>query len=399
MWFSDFTLVLPDQVVPHGAVRVEGGEIAEIRDVPVSGAAYEGGGRLLMPGFVDLHGDMIEREIAPRPNAEMPIPFGIFELDKKLASAGVTTAYAALSFSTESVYGHVRSLETTSRVIDGLHALRDELLIDHRVHARYEITNVKAAPALEALLAANRIHLVSLTDHTPGQGQYRDVESYIRSVAERRAVAYELAVEMVQKRIADRQADTTFEERLRRVADHARRLGLTLASHDDDTAEKVTAMHALGVTISEFPVSIEAARKARELGLWTLMGAPNALRGKSMSGNLSALEAAEAGLLTILGADYHPAAFVMAVLRVAGGDAGLPRASAMVSRNPALAAGLADRGEIVVGRRADLVAVEPGDIPRVRATFSRGRAVYSDGRLEHLARSVPAASLHLAGVS
>src|SRR5262245_61914577 len=196
MWLSNFSLVLPDEVVDQGSVRIEDGVIAEIRPELVEAATFDGGGRLLMPGFVDLHGDMVEREIAPRPNATMPIDFGIHELDKKLAAAGVTTAFAAVSFATESVYGHVRSLETTSAVIRGISNLRDHLLIDHRVHARYEITNVGAAPALEKLLADGHVDMVSLTDHTPGQGQYNNIEAYILSMSERRAMSREAAEEV-----------------------------------------------------------------------------------------------------------------------------------------------------------------------------------------------------------
>ena len=196
MWLSNFSLVLPDEVVDQGSVRIEDGVIAEIRPELVEAATFDGGGRLLMPGFVDLHGDMIEREIAPRPNATMPIDFGIHELDKKLAAAGVTTAYAAVSFATESVYGHVRSLETTSAVIKGINSLRDHLLIDHRVHARYEITNVGAAPTLERLLEDGFVDMVSLTDHTPGQGQYNNIEAYIISMSERRAMTREAAEEV-----------------------------------------------------------------------------------------------------------------------------------------------------------------------------------------------------------
>ena len=120
MWLSNFRLVLADEVIEGGAVRIKDGVIAEIRSEPVADATFEGGNRLLMPGFVDLHGDMVEREIAPRPNAMMPIDFGIHELDKKLAASGVTTAYAALSFATESVYGHIRSLENTRAIIEGI---------------------------------------------------------------------------------------------------------------------------------------------------------------------------------------------------------------------------------------------------------------------------------------
>lgn len=384
MWLGNFTLVLPNEVVNSGSVRIEDGVIAEIRPEPVAGAVIDGGGRLLMPGFVDLHGDMIEREIAPRPNAQMPIDFGIHELDKKLAAAGVTTAYAAVSFATESVYGHVRSLETTSAIIEGINRLGDNLLIDHRVHARYEITNVGAAPALERLLKADEIDMVSLTDHTPGQGQYNNIAAYVASISERRAISQEMAAEIVQKRIAMRE-DPQIEVKLKEIVSLSLQHGLSLASHDDDSVEKVAEMFDLGVTISEFPVTLPAAEEARRRGLWTLMGAPNALRGQSMSGNLSALDAAKAGLLTVIAADYHPAAFVPGIFKLAEASAGgLPAAVAMATGNAARSAGLTDRGEIAIGQRADLVVVEKGDVHRIRATFRAGRFVYSDGTLHPL---------------
>ncbi|MBB2700675.1 alpha-D-ribose 1-methylphosphonate 5-triphosphate diphosphatase [Rhizobium phaseoli] len=384
MWLSNFTIVLPNEVVGEGSVRIEDGAIAEIRPEPVAGAAIDGGGRLLMPGFVDLHGDMIEREIAPRPNATMPIDFGVHELDKKLAAAGVTTAFAAVSFATESVYGHVRSLETTSAVIEGINRLRDDLLIDHRVHARYEITNIGAAAALERLLNADQIDMVSLTDHTPGQGQYNNLQNYILSISERRAISEDMAAEIVAKRIAMR-SNPDIEAKLKEIVALSLKHKLSLASHDDDSIEKVAEMHDLGVTISEFPVTAPAAEEARRRGLWTLMGAPNALRGQSMSGNLSALDAARAGLLSVIAADYHPAAFVPGIFKLADMvEGGLPAAVAMATGNAARSAGLLDRGEIAIGQRADLVAVEPGDIHRIRATFRAGRFVYSDGTLHPL---------------
>jgi alpha-D-ribose 1-methylphosphonate 5-triphosphate diphosphatase len=384
MWLANFTLVLPNEVVAAGSLRIEDGVIAEIRDHVVGNAALDGGGRLLMPGFVDLHGDMIEREIAPRPNAHMPIDFGIHELDKKLAAAGVTTAYAAVSFATESVYGHVRSLETTSAVIEGINRLRGDLLVDHRVHARYEITNIGAAATLERLLDAGAIDMVSLTDHTPGQGQYNNVAAYIASISERRAISEDMAAEIVQKRIAMRD-NPDIDARLKEIVALARRHGLSLASHDDDSVEKVGEMFDLGVTISEFPVTKPAAEEARRRGLWTLMGAPNALRGQSMSGNLSALDAARSGLLSVIAADYHPAAFVPGIFKLAEvAQGGLAEAVAMATAHAARAAGLDDRGEIALGKRADFVVVEKGDVHRIRATFRGGQFVYSDGSLHGL---------------
>jgi alpha-D-ribose 1-methylphosphonate 5-triphosphate diphosphatase len=381
MWLSNFTLVLPGEVVRGASVRIEDGIIAELRPEPVSRATFDGDGRLLMPGFVDLHGDMIEREITPRPNASMPIDFGIHELDKKLAAAGVTTAFAAVSFATESVYGHVRSLETTAAVIKGINRLSGELLVDHRIHARYEITNIGAAPTLERLLTAGEVDMVSLTDHTPGQGQYNNIEAYILSMSERGEMSREAAAEAVAHRIAMRESPD-IGVKLRDIVGLSLRHKLSLASHDDDSIEKVAKMHDLGVTISEFPVTLAAAQEARRRGLWTLMGAPNALRGQSMSGNLNALEAARADLLTIIAADYHPAAFLLGSFRISDAIGGkLAFAVAMASRNAARAAGLDDRGEIAVGQKADLVVVEAGEMPRVRATFRNGRVVYSDGTL------------------
>ncbi|MDX0661235.1 alpha-D-ribose 1-methylphosphonate 5-triphosphate diphosphatase [Sinorhizobium medicae] len=395
MWLSNFALVLKNEVISAGSLLVEDGLIADIRREPVANAAIDGGGRYLMPGFVDLHGDMIEREIAPRPNANMPIDFAIFELDKKMATAGVTTAFAAISFATEGVFGNVRSLETTSAVVSGLNEMRDRLLIDHRVHARYEITNTGAASRLQSFFASNAIHMISLTDHTPGQGQYSDLEAYVASISERRSISLAAAHEIAAKKRAARD-NPEIAATLVQIIDAARLRKLPIASHDDDSAEKIAEMHRLGVTISEFPVSASAAAEATRRGLWTLMGSPNALRGKSMTGNLSALAAAESGNLNLIAADYHPAAFVPAIFRLAEVcKGGLPEAVAMATANPATSVGLGDRGEIAIGRRADLLVVETGRVHRIRSTLCAGRMVYNDGTLvldheQRIVRAPPA---------
>ncbi|MES2542668.1 MAG: amidohydrolase family protein, partial [Pseudomonadota bacterium] len=158
--------------------------------------------------------------------------------------------------------------------------------------------------------------------------------------------------------------------------------GIPLASHDDDTVEKVALMQSLGVTISEFPVTVEAAVEARKRGLATAMGAPNAVRGQSYSGNLSAREAHAAGLLDILAADYHPSAILPAILELAKSDpAGLAGATRLATLNPARALGIADRGAIMAGQRADLVIADDSGIGHVRATFRGGRKIFSDGSL------------------
>ncbi|WP_094461685.1 alpha-D-ribose 1-methylphosphonate 5-triphosphate diphosphatase [Pannonibacter phragmitetus] len=389
MWLSDFRIVTPNEVIEHGSLRIEDGCIAELRDTPVAGAELEGNGLLLLPGFVDMHGDMVEREVEPRPNVPMPLELGLRDLDRRLAGSGFTTAYAALSFSPMSTYGHLRSYEHTSAVIRKLKAMRHMLNVDHRVHARFEITFPKALSVIEELITEGTVDLISLTDHTPGQGQYRDIERHVQKMARERGLSREEAAEAIARRIEERtQPASVLAETLEAISSLCRAHGVALASHDDDTTDKVELMHGLGVVISEFPVTLEAAAEARRRGLATAMGAPNALRGQSYSGNLSAREAHAAGLLDMLASDYHPSAMLPALLELAGTDRdGLPGAVRLATLNPAKALGLDDRGSIETGRLADLVIADDTGIGHVRATLRQGRFIYSGGHLGACAKA------------
>lgn len=385
MWLSEFEIVLRDRVIANGAIRIENGRIAEIRDKPVEHADIEGGGRLLLPGFIDMHGDMVEKEIEPRTGVHVPMRIGIAELDKKLASCGITTAYAALSFIGASVTsGVLRSEDHTTDIIDTIAGMKDDLLVDHRIHARFEVTFAPALPMLRKLMDAGRLHLISLMDHTPGQGQYRDVELYIARIAKERGMSVADASEVVGKRMAGRNGQGDVLNALQDLSARAQAAGIVLASHDDDTLEKVELVHGLGAALSEFPVTLEAAQEARRLGMHTAMGAPNALRGESYSGNLSARQAYEAGLLDMLASDYHPASILPAVLGLSElRDGGLVAAAALTGANPAHALGLTDRGAIEIGLMADLVVADRQPVPRVRATFRAGRLIYGDGTLSY----------------
>lgn len=383
MWLSDFRIVLEDRVLPRGSLRINGETIAEVRDGIVPGAALYGGGLLLLPGFVDMHGDMIEREVEPRPNVKMPMELGLRDLDRRLKVSGVTTAYAAVSFNPKSAYGHMRSYEHSKEMLRALKALRPILKVDHRVHARFEINYPNALAVVEELIADGTVDLVSLTDHTPGQGQYRDLEHLTRRTQRDLGLTPEEAQAHIQDRIDEKRAHAgDVAATLAAISAICAAHGIPLASHDDDTVEKVALMQSLGATISEFPVTVEAAEEARRRGLATAMGAPNAVRGQSYSGNLSAREAHAAGLLDILAADYHPSAILPAVLELAKTDpAGLPGAARLASLNPARALGLTDRGAIAAGLRADLVIADDTGIGHVRATFRSGRKIFSDGSL------------------
>ncbi|WP_425049598.1 alpha-D-ribose 1-methylphosphonate 5-triphosphate diphosphatase [Psychromarinibacter sp. S121] len=391
MWLSNFRIVLPEAVLDGGALRIEGDRIAEIRDTPVAGAELDGGingginggGLLLMPGFIDMHGDMIEREVEPRPNVKMPMELGLRDLDRRLKTAGVTTGYAAVSFNPKSAYGHLRSYEHSKEMLRALKSMRSILKVDHRVHARFEINYPNALAVVEELIADGTVDLVSLTDHTPGQGQYRDLERLTRRTQAEKGVTEAEAIAAVQARIDEKQeAAGDVAATLAAISATCALHDIALASHDDDTPEKVALMQSLGAAISEFPVTEDAARAARARGLLTAMGAPNALRGESYSGNLSARACHAAGLLDILAADYHPSAILPAVLILGRTDPhGLAGAARLATLNPARALGLADRGEIVPGKRADLVIADDEGVGHVRATLRGGRKIFSDGSL------------------
>jgi alpha-D-ribose 1-methylphosphonate 5-triphosphate diphosphatase len=382
MWLSDFCLVLPDRVVLRGSVRIEDGSIAEIVDGVVRPADVYGDGLTLMPGIIDLHGDMLEREIEPRPNAVLPIDIALFELDKRMVATGVTTPFAAVSFH-RTAKNPLRSAESAQRIIQAVSRLRDTLLADFRVHARFEVTNPTAGPVVSSLIDDGHVHLVSLTDHTPGQGQYRDIDLYVKTMLEWRARrGVDDVEETLRRQVEEAQARPKHWEIVRDVVQAAARRGVPVSSHDDDSPEKVAFVTALGATISEFPVSLESARAAKSSGMHVIMGAPNALLGRSNTNNLAALDAIRDGVVDILAADYHPAALLQSAHRiVADGLLPWPEAVKLISLNPATAARLTDRGSLEPGKRADVVVVEIGDPPRVRATLRQGEPVFSDGTI------------------
>ena len=167
--------------------------------------------------------------------------------------------------------------------------------------------------------------------------------------------------------------------RMQALADVARQYGVAIASHDDDTPEKVEMIAALGAAISEFPINLETAVAARSRGLATLFGAPNVLRGKSQSGSMRALDAVLEGVADCLCGDYSPAALLPSMMKLPElAGIGLHEAIALVTCNPARAAGLVDRGEIAVGKRADLIAIRSlGGLPQTERVWVHGVPVMS----------------------
>ncbi len=357
------------------AVLIENGVIAAIDPEAVGDArVIDLSGRLLMPGLIDLHCDALEKEVEPRPNVHFPLDFACAQADKRNAAAGITTVFHALSFANHEL--GVRNNVFAAEIARAVSAWQPHALVDNRVHARYEITDETAPPVLIDLLENGYASLISFMDHTPGQGQFKDVAAF-RAYLSRtyKKSEAELDTILVNKRSAAESA----VGRMEAVAAAARRHRVAIASHDDDTPDKLDAVLALGAVISEFPVNLHTARAAKERGLATLFGAPNVLRGKSQSGSMRALDAVIEGVADCLCGDYSPAALLPSVMRLPElAGIALHEAIALVTCNPARAAGLPDRGEIAVGMRADLIAVKNlGGLPQVERVWVHGAPALS----------------------
>lgn len=388
MWLSNVRIVLPDSTLENGSLEVQDGVISQIMEGPVSDKAIDLDGLTLIPGIIDLHGDMLERDVQPRPNARFPTELGLLELDKRLAGTGITTAYAAVSFAWKQ--DDIRSQESATEMINTIHEMRDHLMVDMRVHARFEVTNPQTAPILEELLQQNKIQLVSIMDHTPGQGQYGDVDRFLGFMQKWMGVDMDSLGEDMKGRVietmkanilqtAAKPRDWSIVSEVLRIAHEH---DIPVAAHDDDTVEKVHDQAELGITISEFPVTAEAAREARDRGMHVIMGAPNAYRGQSTSNNLSALDAIKAGLVDILATDYYPASMIHTAFKLAHeGLMPLHESIKLVSTNAADAIHLSDHGRIAAGCVADLVLVDPNEYPRVRCTIRNGTPIYLDGHM------------------
>lgn len=376
-------VVTADAVLPEAAVAAAGGVITAVGEPPAAPAGCEvvdARGRLLMPGFIDLHSDVIENAIQPRPGGRFPVEVALQELDKQLVACGVTTIFHCLCFVSSEENPPFRSQEMTDFLIHRIHALAPGFHARTRIHARYEITNSESFDAVEALIARGAVHLFSIMDHTPGQGQFSEMEHFRDYYARARGLSREHVELLVERRLAARRRVDW--ERLAALGRLCRAKGIRMASHDDDSAAKVAAVRRLGASLAEFPVNLEAARAARRLGMHIALGSPNVLRGGSLTGNLSAREALAAGLGDVLCSDYAPMSLLHAALGLAReGVVSLPQAVRLITRNAAAAAGI-DRsvGAIAPGMAADLVLVDDRrPVPAVVRTFVAGREVFRSG--------------------
>ncbi len=358
-----------------GGIVVEAGRIVEISEGAEPAGALDFAGDYLLPGLVELHTDHLESHYVPRSEVVWHAGSAVLAYDAQIAAAGITTVFDSFRVGMDEYETRMSLGEKVGLLAQAVRRAADAGLLraEHRTHLRCEAPAPNVVEFLEEFLATHRADLISLMDHTPGQRQFRDLGKYFIYYAGKSGRSLAELTEMADERRKIGAARAAFNRP--RIVALARAGAITLASHDDTTLDEVALARSEGVAIAEFPTTIEAAAASRAAGMTTVMGAPNVVRGASHSGNASARELAEAGQLDILSSDYVPGALLMAAFRLTD-IGGLPAAIRMVSKAPAEAVGLIDRGEIAVGRRADLLRVTLHDgEPVVRAVWREGRRV------------------------
>lgn len=369
-------IVLANEVL-NGTVVIRDGIIADIgHGKSQLSHAQDWDGDHLMPGFVELHTDNLEKYMNPRPGVDWPSDSAVMAHDAQIIGAGITTVFDALSLGDVSPQGN--RLKQLPRMVEAVQESmeRGHTRADHYLHLRCEVSHEATLGLFEELVENKLVNLVSIMDHTPGQRQFVKLEKY----REYYQGKYHLSdAEMDAFIIKQTTSSEKYSVKQRHaIAKICQDRGLAMASHDDATDEHVQESAGFGMQIAEFPTTHVAADLSHQLGLKVLMGAPNIVRGGSHSGNIAAADLVKKGVLDILSSDYYPASLLAAVNRLnQEGLCDLPQAVATVSRLPAKAANLHDRGEIKIGLRADMIRVKaPQDQLVVSQVFNQGNRVF-----------------------
>ncbi|MBY1058923.1 MULTISPECIES: alpha-D-ribose 1-methylphosphonate 5-triphosphate diphosphatase [Citrobacter] len=378
MIINNVKLVLEDEVV-QGSLEIEGGTIRAFAESQSQlPQALDGEGGWLLPGLIELHTDNLDKFFTPRPKVDWPAHSAMSSHDALMVASGITTVLDAVAI------GDVRDggdrLENLEKMINAVEETQKRGVnrAEHRLHLRCELPHHTTLPLFEKLVSREPVTLVSLMDHSPGQRQFANREKYREYYQGKYSLTDEQMARYEEEQLA--LAARWSQPNRTAIAQMCRERQIALASHDDATSEHVLESHQLGSVIAEFPTTFAAAEASRQHGMNVLMGAPNIVRGGSHSGNVAAHKLAELGLLDILSSDYYPASLLDAAFRVADDNANgftLPQAIRLVTRNPARALNLDDRGVVAEGKRADLVlAHRKGGNIHIDHVWRKGKRVF-----------------------
>lgn len=368
-------IVLQDEIV-HGSLCVRDGKIVDIS----SGNGITGEDAeqdFVLPGLIELHTDHLEQHYSPRPGVTWNLTAAIQAHDVQIAASGITTVFDCLRLGADDDGGFAKGEMRAMSAAIALAQHDGRLRADHRIHLRCEVSAPNVMDHYAEFADDQNVGLVSLMDHSPGQRQFQTMDQYTLYYKEKRGWTEERFQKFVERR---KQQSATYSDKHRKaLSTICKEQNIAIASHDDATLDHVEEAKQHGVTVAEFPTSMEAASASHEAGMGVLMGAPNVVRGKSHSGNIAAHDLARSDVLDILSSDYVPFSLIYApfVLSDEVEQITLPKAVAMVSANPAQQVGLHDRGKLEIGLRADFSIVRRigSQPPVVRSVWRKGERV------------------------
>ena len=369
--------IITENAIIQGTLMFADGVIRSIdsgRSVPLGAIDCEGD--YVAPGLIELHTDNLERHLTPRPKVNWPKRAAVLGHDRELAGAGITSVFDALRVGSEADQkrqGYLRyARETVDHILDQIN--HRALKVSHHIHLRAELCTETLVEELYEFSENDRVRLVSLMDHTPGQRQFRDLSKHREYLVGKHGYN-DAEVEAHWTKLRELQTLYLEKNRAATVA-YATEVGAILASHDDTTLEDVLESDRLGITVAEFPTTLEAAEACRAKAQFIVMGAPNIVRGGSHSGNVAAQELARVGLLDILSSDYVPAALLNAAVSLGTLLEDMAAGIRTVTACPADAVGFDDRGRIAPEKRADLVRFAMHDgLPIIKSVWSRGQRI------------------------
>jgi alpha-D-ribose 1-methylphosphonate 5-triphosphate diphosphatase len=369
-------IVLADEII-KGSVAIEGGFVTAVDHGPAPRSAIDLEGDLLIPGLIELHTDHLENHLTPRPKVNWPVTSALLAFDAQIAASGITTVFDCLRAGHDIDYAPLDE-EITDVVAEIKTAQQQSLLrADHKIHIRCEICADDVVEQMAHILTQIDVALMSLMDHTPGARQFTSLDAWRTYYGGKSGRSASDLDELIDRK--HYLFGKNYGSHRAALVEMAQAKGIALASHDDAKPEHVAESIADKVSLAEFPTTVEAARLSHEAGIRVMMGAPNVVRGGSHSGNIASEDLARAGYLDALSSDYVPASLLLGAFELARSidSVDLPTAIRTATLNPACAAGLDDRGEIAVGKRADFVRVRLHDekFPIIREVYRGGRRI------------------------
>jgi len=322
----------------------------------------------ILPGIIDIHGDSFERCMAPRPGVHLPLKSAIYENDNYLLASGITTFFYSITDSFES---GLRSRENAKEMIEFITS--NSLRCRSLMNIRHEVANTKKFDELLQWIEDGKIDLLSINDHLPRLEETKKLQRYKNGIKRRMDINEEDIETFVESLQEERKiGETQIEE----LISYTKKYNLPLASHDDDTEQKVNTSIERGVQIAEFPMNKECAKLHKKAKNFTLFGAPNLIRGGSHIGALSAYDAAKEELLNILCSDYHYPSLFLAPFKLRSlGIESLEKAWQRVSLNPAKAVNLDTvTGSIENGKEADFLVLDSleAELNSLKQVFIQG---------------------------